>query len=307
MGKNNKKLTTNDFIIRSKLIHGNVYDYSLVNYKNAHDKVKIICKNHGIFTQIPHHHYEGMGCKKCGWSEIDRIEFIERSARIHKNKYDYSKFIYTNYNTKSIITCPIHGNFLQSPKKHLENNGCLKCGIENRKSTTNKFIKESNKIHNFFYNYSLVNYTKSDEKITIICPKHNKFLQTPNHHLCGQGCPKCTNISSKLEIEFLDYLKIPDTKENRQVLILRKKVDGYDDKTKTIYEFLGDYWHGNPKRHNPAHIHPIIKKRFGCLYKETFSKFRKLKKLGYIVKYIWEGDWNNYKNNITINPKILEF
>ena len=46
MGKNNKKLTTNDFIIRSKLIHGNVYDYSLVNYKNAHDKVKIICKNH---------------------------------------------------------------------------------------------------------------------------------------------------------------------------------------------------------------------------------------------------------------------
>jgi hypothetical protein len=53
------KFTINDFIIKSKEIHGNKYDYSLVDYINTHTKVKIICKKHGIFEQQPNSHLNG--------------------------------------------------------------------------------------------------------------------------------------------------------------------------------------------------------------------------------------------------------
>lgn len=61
-----KRLTTEDFIAKAKLIHGDKYDYSLVNYINSHTKINIICKNHGIFKQSPTKHLSGHGCNFCG-------------------------------------------------------------------------------------------------------------------------------------------------------------------------------------------------------------------------------------------------
>ena len=51
-----RKLTKEDFIERAKLFHNNKYDYSLVEYKNARTKIKIICPIHGIFEQTPDNH-----------------------------------------------------------------------------------------------------------------------------------------------------------------------------------------------------------------------------------------------------------
>ena len=60
-----KRLTTEQFIKRAKLVHGNKYDYALVEYKNTATKVKIICPVHGIFEQRPNDHLNGKGCSKC--------------------------------------------------------------------------------------------------------------------------------------------------------------------------------------------------------------------------------------------------
>jgi len=60
-----RTFTTEEFIKKSYLIHNNQYDYSLVNYKNANTKVKIICPIHGEFNQEPCNHLRGMGCNKC--------------------------------------------------------------------------------------------------------------------------------------------------------------------------------------------------------------------------------------------------
>ena len=84
----------------------------------------------------------------------------------------------------------------------------------------------------------------------------------------------------------------------------RKPVDGYDPKTNTIYEFLGDYWHGNPERFNPNDIHHFCKKTYGQLYENTFSTMKKVKSLGYNVKYIWETDWLKFKHKKTPVLKI---
>ena len=51
-----KKSTTGEFISKSKLIHGDKYDYSKVEYVNNHSKVSIICPRHGEFWQTPANH-----------------------------------------------------------------------------------------------------------------------------------------------------------------------------------------------------------------------------------------------------------
>jgi very-short-patch-repair endonuclease len=60
------KINNDIFIERVRKVHGDKYDYSLVDYKNAHTKVKILCSDHGEFEQTPNNHYRGKGCFVCG-------------------------------------------------------------------------------------------------------------------------------------------------------------------------------------------------------------------------------------------------
>lgn len=60
------RLTTEEFIDRATSKHGNLYDYSKVNYVTAKQKVTIICKKHGPFNQEPFNHIDlGQGCPSC--------------------------------------------------------------------------------------------------------------------------------------------------------------------------------------------------------------------------------------------------
>jgi hypothetical protein len=82
VGLNRK--TNNDFKNESILIHSNVYDYSLVEYKNNKTKVKIICKKHGIFEQVPKEHLNGHGCRFCNLSQGEKmIESILEALEIN--------------------------------------------------------------------------------------------------------------------------------------------------------------------------------------------------------------------------------
>lgn len=61
----NKSKTTEQCIKDFTAIHGSTYDYSLVCYVSSSRKVKIKCKEHGVFDQTPNHHLKGHGCPKC--------------------------------------------------------------------------------------------------------------------------------------------------------------------------------------------------------------------------------------------------
>jgi hypothetical protein len=124
----NRILTTEEFINRSKSKHGNLYDYSKVDYKNNRISVIIICKKHGKFEQNPFDHLKGHGCMGCSGSlKLTTEEFIKRANLKHDKFYDYSKVVYKNNISKVIITCRNHGDFLQIPKDHLRGVGCDKC------------------------------------------------------------------------------------------------------------------------------------------------------------------------------------
>lgn len=58
---------------------------------------------------------------------------------------------------------------------------------------TKSFIEKASQIHNNYYDYSKVNYVNSKTKVIIICPIHGEFEQTPENHLRGHKCKKCTD------------------------------------------------------------------------------------------------------------------
>ena len=213
---NKKKYFLNEktFIEQSQKKHNNKYDYSKVEYINNSTKVCIICPIHGEFWQSPDNHYMGKGCPKCnGGTLYTKDIFLSKSQQIHNNKYDYSKVNYINSKTKVIITCPIHGDFEQTPSSHLNGNGCPKCANVLKK-TVEQFINESNKIHNNKYNYSKVNYINSKTKVIITCPIHGDFEQIPSSHLKGVGCPCCKE--SHLERDIANFLIENEIKFIRQ-------------------------------------------------------------------------------------------
>ena len=204
-----KKMSTTkeEFIKKSRAVHGNKYDYSKVEYVNGQTKVCIICPEHGEFWQTPGNHLSGSGCPKCsGKNKKTTLEFISDAVKKHGNKYDYSKVNYTNNHTKICIICPEHGEFWQTPNKHLRGDGCPYCSF-NKKLDTVKFIERAKMVHGDKYDYSKIDYLNNRTKVCIICSEHGEFWQTPANHLMGVACPKCAHVLSKLEKEVETILK----------------------------------------------------------------------------------------------------
>lgn len=225
-----KRLTKDEFIKKSKKIHGDKYDYSKVDYKNSRDKVTIICPIHGEFQQKANEHLRGHGCSKCGGThKLTQEQFIDKSKEVHGDKYDYTDLVYTNMQTKVKIKCPIHGEFEQLPSLHLKGNGCPKCA--GRCSSTEDYINKAKEIHGDKYDYSKVVYNGNNELITIICPIHGEFQQRAVKHLIGHGCQKC-GIENRREKQFL----------NKDEFIKRaKKIHGDKyDYSKVVYTSMRD-------------------------------------------------------------------
>lgn len=117
--------------------------------------------------------------------------FVDACNYIHGGRYIYDKTKYVKRNQKVIITCPEHGDFEQTPGNHLYGYGCSVCAGVN-KLTSEIFIAKAKKVHGDKYDYSLVTGDiSSHRKVTIICPEHGAFQQTPTGHLSGKGCLKC--------------------------------------------------------------------------------------------------------------------
>lgn len=194
-----RALTTDEFVKRAREIHGDRYDYSLVEYVNNKTPVIIICSEHGVFEQRPDNHVDmKQGCLQCGikqrnnYKRLGNQNFITRAREIHGDRYDYSMVICVNARTPVMIICPEHGMFEQRPYLHLKGQCCPQCAIERQKLTIDEFIACTKEIHGDRYDYSMVIYVNAHTPVMIICPEHGMFEQTPNNHRAMKhGCPKC--------------------------------------------------------------------------------------------------------------------
>jgi Zn finger protein HypA/HybF involved in hydrogenase expression len=314
--RNINRVNVKTFISNSIKFHGNKYDYSpsLLDYVGMRQKVSVKCNScKTIFKQRAYAHTRGQGCPVCANNKILSTEkFIEKSKRVHGNRYDYSNTIYTKTLGKVKIKClGCNTLFSQRANDHLNGSGCSYCnkriGQSPKKLSTPIFIGRSKSVHGDLYNYDNVNYTLCQSKVKINCNVcGSTFLQSPLHHMNGHGCPNCakTRYISKMENEFLTYLKIPDNKSTRQICLGNFVVDAVVENV--VYEFLGDFWHGNPKKYNSEDINVVIGKKFGELFKETGRRLNSIKDFGFSIKYIWESDWKLFKSE-NCSPEIKTF
>lgn len=216
------------FIEKCEKVHNKKYNYSQVEYVNAHTKVQIICPEHGIFSQIPDSHSRGHGCSKCkGGVSKQKKDFISKAKQKHGDKYDYSKTTYINSYTKVGIVCPEHGFFLQRPNDHLKY-GCMNCGFilraKNKTLNNEHFILKAKKIHGDLYDYTEVSYINSSSKVKIKCNVHGIFEQRVNSHLNGSGCPLCREsygekiirlFLAENKIKYIPQKRFSDCKDER--------------------------------------------------------------------------------------------
>jgi hypothetical protein len=204
---------TAHFITRARTVHGDRYDYSESVYSGFFAKVTIKCPKHGKFQQRASDHYSGRGCHKCGveaYSQKLRIApstFFKKCRKVHGDRYDYSETVYTGAAEPITFRCPLHGEITMLARDHLSHkHGCKVCGYkrnaEARKLPFHEFLKRAKEMHGDKYDYSSVIYDNYNSDVTIICPKHGPFEQTPATHLFkGCGCAKCGYEANSLRYE----------------------------------------------------------------------------------------------------------
>ena len=300
----NKKntLTLEQFIEKSTTKHNNKYDYSLVEYKDAHTKVKIICPIHGEFEQEASSHIRGCGCKICGnesvgeKNSISQDEAIEQFKNIHNDLYDYSQVEYKGCNSKVKIICPIHGTFEMLPGNHLLY-GCVECNkIKRSDDIEIKLIDKCKILHNNKYDYSNVQYNNADDKVKIICPIHGEFEQLlHDHYYKNAGCSKCSNIVSRKELEVRQFIK---QQYSGEIIHSDKKVlnglelDIYLPEIKLAIEFDGIYFHSEitGKKNRSYHL----------------NKTKMCEDKGIQLLHIFENEWVFKKDIVRsiINNKV---
>lgn len=288
--------TAEQFIENARKVHGDKYDYSRTDYVNNRTKVCIICPKHGEFWQKPHDHLDYCGCPICAMKNRKEklkkslINFIEKAIEIHGNKYDYSKTEYINANTKITIICPIHGEFKQNARNHLQGQGCPLCGDmrkgDYQRGDTEKFIEDARKVHGDKYDYSKVEYYNNRQKVCIICPEHGEFWQKPLDHIHAHGCPECgktLDISEKLVLKELQnvfddvvYQYRPEWLGN---ITSRQSLDFYLPKYNIGVEYQGR-----------QHFAPIRKfggeEGYAKIVERDIRKFNKCKDNGVKVFYV---------------------
>lgn len=136
-----------------------------------------------------------------------KLEFIEKSERIHNGKYTYELVVYSNNRTKVKINCPEHGLFEQTPDNHVNRKaGCPDCA-GNRKLTQEEFLVRCREVHGESYGYENVVYKNMQSPIRVNCSEHGPFSTIAQKHVEGGGCARCAGVVAKTTEEFIELAR----------------------------------------------------------------------------------------------------
>jgi very-short-patch-repair endonuclease len=204
-----KRLTTEEFINRSKTKFGDKFVYTDTRYVTQLMKVDLSCRVHGKFKILPSNHLKGAGCPKCSRTlngfnhRITTEDYIKVCRVIHNNFYDYSKTVFTGSFQNIIVTCPVHGDFYIQANRHKNTAcGCQKCGLEKRTRTPiSVFFKKISKKKNYSnYDFSKISQFKNKfDSVIAICNTHGEYRTKPAYieNSIFFGCRKCKIDDSK--------------------------------------------------------------------------------------------------------------
>jgi hypothetical protein len=333
---NIKRKEEKTFFKECNEIHNNKYEY-ISQYTRKDNKIIIKCPCHGEFEQIANDHVRGHGCRKCCDDNtslryiISKKEFMDMIKEFNcdlLNHYDFTN-IPDNFKLGDEINikCNYKNKILKLKANTIlyERIKCSWCNYDRSKRIADlkemgqQFIEKAknldihkNQDGTHKYNYDNSIYKGSHTYVQIYCYKCKKnFYQIPLNHL-RSGCRNCCNNNySKKQIIFLElFQKIHCTNIQHSlnggeytIKNSKFKADGYSEETNTIYEFNGDFWHGNPKIYDKENINKKINKTFGELYYNTIKREEFIKEQGYNIVAIWERDWDNLIKIVIIIQK----
>ncbi|CAH6419381.1 Hypothetical protein HVR_LOCUS586 [uncultured virus] len=297
-------------------IHQDKYDYSQVqpdHIKNAKSKFIVKCNGCQYVwnPSINNHIHKSTGCPNCSKQRPWTFErFLQQANEIHEYKYDYSQIkahdILTNKSRISISCNECQYFWTPTVNGHINAKyGCPNCA-KNAPWTLKRFIKRANQIHNEAFDYSQIKFQDiqgSESNVPIRCCQCN-YTWNPsiNSHInMESGCPNCNHSRrfSKAQISWIEniikvdnivvqYALSPGGEHNIKGV---GRVDGFCQASNTVYEYHGNYWHGNPNIFLQNDPHPHIKgKTYGDLYQKTILRDQKIKDLGYNLIVKWETE-----------------
>lgn len=140
----------------------------------------------------------------------------------------------------------------------------------------------------------------ANEDVWWKCSEGHSYQATINNRTSKNSqCLKCVNKGfSKASIKWLQQIM-----DNENIIIQHAlsekgehkiqgvgKVDGFCSSNNAVYEYHGDFWHGNPKKHPPNKVNDKVGKTFGELYNKTILREQAIRDLGYNLIVKWESD-----------------
>ena len=286
---------TDTFVARASAIHGDHLRFDKTVYgKNNKEKVVVTCPTHGDFTIKPNAVLGGKGCPTCGRQRVGSTQrksleqFLADAATVHGDRYDYSKVAYVNSVTPVAIVCNLHGEFQQKPAYHTSSGaGCPKCGADKANKvkllTFDTFLQQAKAVHGTRYTYPEQTLTGTKGDVRIVCPEHGEFLQRPNNHTNGAGCPRCWSGTSKWELELQTALQESGlTALTNQRVLGQKEIDVLLPDINVGIELHGLYWHSD--KFLPATAHA--------------DKLALAESAGIRLLQVFEDEWKNRKNAV---------
>jgi len=279
--------------VDGRLINRNIR--RLTEYVNSYTQVEWECIpcGHKWFTKLSNILDRNTGCPKCSNCFPLTNEDIDQKL-VGRNIKRVDSI--TNVDTPLAWRCLVCDHTWNTSPANILNRktGCPKCAGNIR--LTNDSVDQQLVGRNITRIDDIVNSHRKIQWKCLLC--NNEWSSSPTNILNNKsGCPNCFKTTSAAENQWLDSVGVPDTPLNRQVPInlysKRFIVDGYIPETNTVYEFWGDFWHGNPQKHNRNDINPKTQTLFGELYDKTQQRRTALLNAGYNLVEIWESDWNN--------------
>lgn len=138
-------------------------------------------------------------------AEVERSKnyenFIKKSNEIHNSFYSYDKVVYKNTEEKVIITCPNHGDFLQTPHDHSDGHGCPECKRQKKMMSFDEFLIKAREIHGDKFEYFNDGWSGVSGKVLAKCPYHGDITLDVSSHLDGSDCLLCARSSITSELK----------------------------------------------------------------------------------------------------------
>lgn len=307
-----KRQKTNELIIEiaifnSNLKFNNKYKIIFNDFKDKFSKIILICPIHGEIECTYRAHIRSVtGCHKCSGHRLSNSEIIEKLKLLYK-EYPYNFDHIKCTKDRDIVNpyCIKHKIYWNVELRYLyEGSGCLKCKSETLHNlkifSQDIFNKKANTIWHNQFEYEKYNGLKS--KINIKCKECNQISNvSAKKHLKGRkGCDNChiEKQISYIEKRWIKLFNIPEEFQRFRIKLNDKiyYADGFDPLTNTIYEFYGDYFHGNPKIYLPEKTNDLNKINLGTLYNKTIER-ENILKTKYNLITIWEADYKLYIKN----------